>query len=99
MKREYMVTMHLPETFSAQFINLIPQQRMHVDELLTEGTLTSYALALDRSKVWVSMKAESYEKVMDILSEFPIFSYIRVELSELVFRNTSSLVFPEINLN
>jgi hypothetical protein len=56
---------------TAEFMQLIPPQRMMVNELMAEGILSSYALAADRSKLWCIFEVETETEVFDILGRFP----------------------------
>jgi hypothetical protein len=55
----YMVRCALPPEFSAEFISLIPAHRARVNELMREGKIVFYTLALDRSTVWAGVTGES----------------------------------------
>jgi len=92
MKRTWMVEFELPETLSAEFITLIPKQRFIVDDLLAEGTIRSYALAIDRSTLWVVVEAKTEFEVLEIISKMPLTEHMEPYVSELFFHNTPEVV-------
>jgi hypothetical protein len=92
MKRTWMVEFELPETLSPEFVSLIPQQRLAVDDLLAEGTIRSYALAIDRSTLWVVVEAETEFEVMEVISQMPLSDHMEPYISELFFHNTPDVV-------
>ena len=59
MKKTYMVEFELPETLTEEFLALIPQQRYMINNLLAAGTMKAYSLAMDRSKLWAVLAADS----------------------------------------
>lgn len=87
-----MVEFELPETLNPEFVSLIPKQRLVVDELLAEGTIRSYALAIDRSTLWVVVEAETEFEVMEVLSQMPLSDHMEPYISELFFHNTPDVV-------
>ena len=58
----YMISISLPTELTEEFILLIPKQRKRIDELMDEGKVLHYSLALDRSQVWVTLIAGSEKK-------------------------------------
>lgn len=94
-----MVTCDLPEELTEEFMNLIPEQRQEVNKLFQNGVFTSYTLALDRSKLWITLFQEDEEKVMEILAQLPLMPYFRVEIYPLAFHNAARVVLPALSLN
>lgn len=97
--KEYMVTCDLPESFSPDFIETIPKQRQKINELFKAGKLTSYSLALDRSKLWTVVLGETEEEVMEVLATFPLIDYLRVDIHQLAFNDRARIVLPAMSLN
>ncbi len=95
----YMADIMLPEYMSQELINLIPLQRAHVDELLSSGTIQTYSLAMDRSRLWVVLSAENQKKAERILDEFPIRGFVTYALTELAFHNDMKVLLPKMSLN
>ncbi len=94
-----MVTCDLPSTLTPDFLELIPEQREIVDKMFQKGTLTSYILALDRSKLWITILGTNEEEVMEKLAKLPLMPYMRVEIYELAFHNAARVVLPAVSLN
>jgi len=96
---QYMVNIDLPKEVNFEFISLIPHQRALVNKMMQEGTILSYALSSDRTKLWTTVLAESEDEVITIISKFPLIEYMRFEISELMFHQSVNLALPHISLN
>jgi muconolactone delta-isomerase len=96
---QFMIDITLPELLTQEFVSLIPQQRAQVNKLFTEGKLSSYALALDRSRLWVTMLSESEEEVIFILSTFPLRKFMDVRVHRLAFTESANAHVARISLN
>ena len=94
-----MVEIFLPSSMSADFMALIPAQRKLVNKLLEEGSILSYSLTLDRSRLWIVMVGEEIEDIETQLDTFPIMPYCEAEISELMFHNMISWELPRLSLN
>ncbi len=92
MKKVFMVEFEMPETFSEEFVALIPRQRYIINQLLAKRIIHSYSLATDRSRLWVVVNAESEWEVMDILSQMPLNDYMKPHINELMFHNSAEAV-------
>jgi len=95
----YMIDIDLPEAFTDEFIHLIPEQRAHANGLIAEGLVSSYTLAMDRSKLWATIPAESEEEVMDLLAEMPLIRFMKVNIYELAFYETAFVGVATVSLN
>jgi len=89
----------LPEALTQEFILLIPKQREYIDEMFNRGVISNYTLAMDRSKLWVTMVVPALSDVRQILDEFPIAEHIEYTIHQLAFSNSASAIIPEISLN
>jgi muconolactone delta-isomerase len=89
MKRSYMVEFELPEQLTEDFLALIPEQRLMVDNLMTEGKVRSYSLAMDRSVLWMIVDANSEFEAMETIAQLPLSDYMQPFISELMFHTTS----------
>lgn len=95
----YMVDIDLPEELTPEFMNLIPYQRAYITKMMKKGNIANYSLSFDRQKLWVVVKAESSFEVKQIISDFPIFNYIRFDIHNLLFHDTNSITTPQMWLN
>jgi muconolactone delta-isomerase len=96
---QFMVEIQFPSEITEDFARKIPAQRQKVNELMEQGTLMSYALTADRSKLWCVVKAENEIEVMTIVSDFPLIDYMSPTISELMFNNMVALRLPLFSLN
>ena len=87
MNQEYhfMVDFTLPEVLSDEFMELIPYQRAAVNKLFLEGKLVNYALSLENSKLWAVFNANSEMEVMDMITDWPLTEFMKVNISILTF--------------
>ncbi len=96
---QFMVEFDLPVNMTEEFTVKIPLQRLKVNELMESGKLLSYALSLDRQKLWCVVKAQTEFDAIEIISEFPLISYMDPTITELMFNNIVSLRMPLFSLN
>jgi muconolactone delta-isomerase len=96
---QYLVDLDLPLEFNEEFISLIPAQREQIDELMANGIVLSYALAADRSRVWATINADSFEELQEILQTWPLIHYMEPTVYELEFYNATGNGLPAISLN
>ncbi|MFN3403978.1 MAG: muconolactone Delta-isomerase family protein [Cytophagaceae bacterium] len=95
---QYMVDITLPVYSDENYYQLLPQQKEHISSLMNNGIILSFSLSADRSKIWATVKAVSEESVINILSEFPIYSYLKYSVTPLAI-NTVSNKIPPISMN
>ncbi len=95
----YMLNIALPARLTEEFVLLIPRQRAFVNEKMTEGIITSYSLAKDRSRLWTTIAAESEGGVMAVVNEFPLRKFFKVEVVELLFHDHVGVILPQMSLN
>lgn len=98
MKKVFMVEFDLPETFTEEFLALIPRQRYVINTMLAQGEIKSYSLAADRSRLWAVMLADSEFEVMESIAQMPLSSYMTPRISELMFHNAADSVM-QFSLN
>ncbi len=96
---QFMIDITLPSVITREFIALVPKQRAQVDRLLSERRLVSFSLALDRSKCWATMLAESEAEVRAVLSSFPLREFMKVKIHQLQFVENAPSLVAHISLN
>jgi muconolactone delta-isomerase len=96
---KFLIEMTLPEVLSKDFLALIPAQRAMVDRLAFAGVVLSYALALDRSRLWASIAAGSEAEAMQILAGLPLTPYMGVQIHPLAFYQSGVPLIPTMHLN
>ncbi len=94
-----MVTFDLPKYFDDEFTSLIPAQRAVVDKLMKDHIITSYAVSLESSNLWVTMIAGTEFEVNEIIAGFPIAEKVNYNISKLAFRNTVNTFVPQFSVN
>jgi hypothetical protein len=98
-KKNFLVDIKLLDSFTSEFFSLIPKQRKLINDLMNEGVIHSYSLAIDRSKLWIVMETENEQEVIDVLSRFPLIKFMYPEITELAFHDSIHSGFPQLSLN
>lgn len=96
---QYLVDLNLPDELTDEFLSLIPRQRAHVDQMMMDGILSSYALSSDRRKIWAIIVAESEMEVYAALQSMPLFDFMESTIYQLAFYNVAGSRLPSISLN
>jgi muconolactone delta-isomerase len=94
MTKAYMIEFELPEAPSETFFSLIPRQRYMINNLMAEGRVKSYSLALDRSRLWVIANADSEFELMEMLADLPLSPFMEPTICELMFHNSHEVLAP-----
>jgi len=94
-----MVEFDLPVPFSTSFIAKIPVQKMVVDELMEDGLISSYALSMDRGRLWVIVNADNDFEVLDVINQFPLLDQMQYSMTELMFNHAGAIHIPGFSLN
>lgn len=95
----FMVDFTLPENLTDDFFDLLPHQDDVVNKYLANGKLVSYALALENGKLWAIFSSNSELEVREILEEFPLTRFLRMEINLLTCYNTVHAGAPQFSLN
>jgi muconolactone delta-isomerase len=66
---------------------------------MEKGAISSYSLAYDRSRLWMTMRAASEEDVLKLVATFPLLRWMDIEVDQLMFRNTGASVMPPVSMN
>jgi hypothetical protein len=94
-----MVHIILPDVFTAAFYRLLPGQRETINDLMEKRIVLSYSLDMERKNIWIFIESESETVLMDILSEFPIISYVKLHIHELAYHDAAPASLPDLILN
>ncbi|MCR9062978.1 MAG: hypothetical protein NXI00_03375 [Cytophagales bacterium] len=95
----FMVEFDLPTPYSEEFLAKIPLQKMVVDELMEEGKIISYALSMDRGRLWMVVDASNDFEVLDVINEFPLINDMHYSITELMFNHAGAIQVPAFSLN
>lgn len=96
---QYMIEIDLPTELSPDFLSLVPAQRTLMNDLMEKRKILNYSLSSDRRKMWVIALAFSEDQVINILSEFPLLSFMDIQIHELAFYETAEQIMFEFSLN
>jgi hypothetical protein len=96
---DFMAIIALPPDPPEEFFSLIPAQRAYVNQMIRKGVITSYSLSLDRSQLWVTLRAHSEEEVVEVVAKFPLIRWMEIEIQPLMFRETAVTSMPPVSLN
>ncbi|MBP7272838.1 MAG: hypothetical protein KA974_03305 [Saprospiraceae bacterium] len=96
---QFMVDFILPDVINDTFMDCIPRQRAVVNKLFLEGKLTTYALALENSRLWAIVNAQTQNEVIEILNKLPLTQLVRYRIFQLNFCNIVNAILPEFSSN
>ncbi|MDB4286116.1 muconolactone Delta-isomerase family protein [bacterium] len=96
---EYMFHIDLPDALNQEFLSKIPAQREKINKLMGEGVISSYTLAKDRTRLWVTVKAESEDEAYDVFESFPLYDFMDGELIPLMFHQSINVALPQMSMN
>ncbi len=95
----YMLTIAMPDFKDGEFLSSIPRQRLHINALMEKGVVSTYTLSADRTKLWVTVNAESAEEARGIADAFPLRKFMAVEITELTFHQSAAASLPTMSMN
>ena len=88
-----MVELSLPDDWPRALAEAIPEQRRIVNELLARGTIQSYSVSSDRTRVWMVFVVDGEPGAVEaLLADFPILAFATYRWHPLLFTNDSSSV-------
>lgn len=98
LKGQYLVEFDIPQPLPDYLVDMIPQQREAMDELFADARLLSYAVTLDRTKVFAVFLAYDMDELIESINRLPMTIYMEYHIRELMFHNTVHMV-PSMSLN
>lgn len=100
MDKLFMVEYEIPNPLTVGFMRKIPAHRKMVNEFLADDKIVNYTLSMDRSKLWMVVKAENEFEAQAIIAELPLAMYMTPVIHQLMFHNNSfDLRLPALSLN
>lgn len=93
-----MIEFELPDVMTEEFMALIPKQRYLINQMLAEGTIKCYSLAMDRSRLWMVLTASSEFAALETVSTLPLSDFMVPQVSELMFHNSAEMLM-QFSLN
>jgi len=98
MQQFYMVEFELPSMMAPEFLARIPEQRNRVDEFMAEGRIRSYSLAVNRSRLWMIVVADSDFEVMQLIGQLPLIDFMIPSINSLMFHHSMEALMA-VSLN
>lgn len=95
----FMIEFKIPAELPMKFVELVPEQRDKVDDFLFQGSILSYTMSTDKSKLWIVVDAENDGEAFDIISELPLTPFMSMKMHSLMFHDTADLVMPTFSAN
>jgi len=96
----FVVSIRLPDSFTEDFLAIIPQHRAVINQLLAEHIIEAYAISADRGRGWVVINEADEDAVRAVVAQFPLLPYLEVmEIDELFIFDSAASRFPHISLN
>ena len=99
MDEVFLVHITLPEVFTGEIYELIPQQRTLINDLMEKRVVLSYSLDMVRRNIWAFVEARDQEHLMSILSTFPIIAHVGLHIHELAYHDSAPLSLPDLIMN
>jgi hypothetical protein len=93
-KQVFMSEFALPQPFPPEFMSKIQKQRQFINGKMLEGTIKSYAVSADLSKLWMVTVAEDEWVVLALIAEMPLAEWLHPNISALMFYNTAEILTP-----
>lgn len=99
MSEVFLVHITLPEVFTAEIYELLPQQRALVNSLMERRVILSYSLDMARKNVWAFVEARNQKHLKRILATFPIIAHVGINIHELAFHDSAPVTLPDLIMN
>lgn len=97
---QYMVDFTLPTRLSDKFNSLVPNQRALINRYFSDGKLLSYAVSLERARVWAVFTARDENEVRDMVDALPLTRFMPdYDIHVLTFYNLLSTQMPNFSVN
>jgi muconolactone delta-isomerase len=99
MNIQFMVDFTMPKQLPEEFMEKVPRQRALVNQMMSSGTLLSYALSLESGKLWAIFSVPSEAELMELVYSLPLTDYMQVRVAELDFYNRSQPFAATFSVN
>ena len=96
-ERVFMVEFEIP-VLTAEMMSLIPRQRMMINEYMLNKKVSSYSLAMDRSRLWAVFTVDTEQELIELVNALPMTPYMNYIYTEMMFHNLLQIV-PDYSLN
>ncbi|MEH0156588.1 hypothetical protein V6R21_20735 [Limibacter armeniacum] len=96
---QFMVEAEMPEVFSDEILDMIPNEITRMNDLMSDNVVSSYTLSGDRKRLWVTLDVENEEKAREVMDGFSLADHMHYEIYELAFLETAPMRMPAFSLN
>ena len=96
---QFMVDFTMPELITERFTGRIPEQRAMVNDYFGENILVSYAVSLEKGKVWAIFNGDSEEEIKSLVTAMPLTRYMTYTIHILTFYNLMTAQLPSFSVN
>lgn len=94
-----MVIFELPNVLTREYLDLLPSQKVMVEEMMKKGLIQHYSISVDEQKIWVQVRAVTDEKMIETINKLPLTAKLKYSFTELVFSLSASASYNTIILN
>jgi hypothetical protein len=99
MNETFLVHISLPEVFTAEIYQLLPEQRILINSLKEQRVILSYSLDMARKNIWAFIEARDQKHLTSILSTFPIIPHVGIRVHELAYHDAAPVSLPDLIMN
>ena len=96
---QFMVEIKLPMHKTQHFRAWVEEQRIQIQELMTQGIILTVTLNADWSYLWLVMVGESKDAVLKQIEKFHLYKYMRAKIHPLALFDTSVFKLPPLVMN
>jgi hypothetical protein len=96
-ERVYMVEFDIP-FLTQEMMELIPEQRLCINEYMLTKKISTFSLAIDRSRLWAIFTVASEQELIELINSLPMTPFMKYIYTELMFHNMLQMV-PNYSLN
>lgn len=94
-----MFEFNITETRDTQFAVAMPHQKEVVNELMFQGSILSYVMDLEKTRIWVTVKAGSEPDALSIVEQLPLIGYMRLRMHPVRMWRPSAFPLPAFSEN
>jgi len=81
--------------FDDDLAQRIPEQHELLLRLMRSGTVTHFAVSVDRQKLWVFFRVQDMSELLRTISSFPMVNYLRPTFYPLLFQESAVRLAPQ----
>lgn len=96
---QYMFEFNITQARDTHFTVTMPEQREVVNDLMFQGSILSYVMDLEKTRIWVTVKAVSEPAALAVLEQLPLIRYMRLRMHPVRMWRPSSFPLPEFSEN